>query len=72
MTMKNFITGIALFIFGIILYLCYNYFAGDSSSHFGMFSDGILLGLAIGIALIGIILVIIGLINLCKNKKGEK
>ncbi len=70
--MKNFITGIALFIFGIILYLCYNYFAGDSSSHFGMFSDGILLGLAIGIALIGIILVIIGLINLCKNKKGEK
>ena len=70
--MKNFITGIALFIFGIILYLCYNYFAGDSSCHFGMFSDGILLGLAIGIALIGIILVIIGLINLCKNKKGEK
>ena len=70
--MKNFIIGIALFIFGIILYLCYNYFAGDSSSHFGMFSDGILLGLAIGIALIGIILVIIGLINLCKNKKGEK
>ena len=70
--MKNFIIGIALFIFGIILYLCYNYFAGDSSSHFGMFSDGILLGLAIGIALIGIILVIIGLINLCKNKKGDK
>ena len=70
--MKNFITGIALFIFGIILYLCYNYFAGDGSSHFGMFSDGVLLGLAVGILLVGIILVIIGLINLCKNKKGEK
>ncbi len=74
--MKNLITGSVLFIFGIILYLCYNYFAGDCSSHFGMFSDGILLGLAIGILLVGIILVILGLINIYNRKrnikKGEK
>ena len=70
--MKNFIIGIALFIFGIILYLCYNYFAGDGSSHFGMFSDGVLLGLAVGILLVGIILVIIGLINICNRKRNSK
>ena len=73
--MKNFITGIGLFAFDIILYLCYNYFAGHSSSHFGMFSDGVLLGLAVGISLIGIIMAVIGLISICRNKnskKGEK
>ncbi len=70
--MKNFITGIALFIFGIILYLCYNYFAGDGSSHFGSFSDGVLLGLAIGILLVGIILVIKGLINIYNRKRNIK
>ena len=74
--MKNLITGSILLVFGITLCLCYNYFAGDGSSHFGMFSDGVLLGLAIGILLVGIILTIIGLINICNrernNKKGEK
>ena len=74
--MKNFITGSILFVLGIMVYLCYNYFVGDSSSHFGMFSDGVLRGLAIGILLIGIILVIIGLINIYNRKrnikKGEK
>lgn len=67
--MKNLITGSILFVFGIMLYLCYNYFAGDGSSNFGMFSDGVLLGLSIGISLIGIILAIIGFINICRNKK---
>ncbi len=70
--MKNLITGSILFVLGITLYLCYNYFAGDGSSHFGTFSDGVLLGLAIGILLVGIILVIIGLINIYNRKKGEK
>ena len=74
--MKNLIIGSILFVLGIILYLCYNYFAGDGSSHFGMFSDGVLLGLAIGILLVGIILVIKGLIRIYNRKrnikKGEK
>ena len=70
--MKNLISGSILFVLGITLYLCYNYFAGDGSSHFGMFSDGVLLGLAIGILLVGIILAIIGLINICKNKENKK
>ena len=70
--MKNFITGSILFVFDIILYLCYNYFAGNGSSYFGMFSDGILLGLAIGISLVGIVFIIIGLIDVCKKKKVDK
>ncbi len=70
--MKNLILGSILFVFGIILYLCYNYFAGDGSSHFGMFIDGVLLGFAIGIFLVGIILIIIGLIHIYKSKKNSK
>ena len=74
--MKNLITGSILFVLGITLYLCYNYFAGDGSSYFGTFSDGVLLGLAIGILLVGVMLVRIGLRKRWKKKekkkKGEK
>ena len=69
--MKKLIAGSVLCVLGIILYVCYKYFAGGSSSHFGMFSDGVLFGLAIGILLIGITFVIIGLVNIYKIKKNK-
>lgn len=69
--MKKLIAGSVLCVLGIILYVCYNYFAGGNSSHFGMFSDGVLLGLAISILLVGITFVIIGLVNIYKIKKNK-
>lgn len=50
--------GISIIILGNILYLSQTFFRGNGSS-FGEFSSGLLLGLALGINLIGIILLII-------------
>lgn len=51
--------GIALIILGNILYLAYTFFGGNETTPFSEFSSGLLLGLAVGINLIGIILLII-------------
>lgn len=51
--------GIALIILGNILYLAYTFFGGNETTPFSEFSSGLLLGLALGINLIGIILLII-------------
>ncbi|MDO4378688.1 MAG: hypothetical protein Q4C64_06005 [Erysipelotrichia bacterium] len=58
---KNTKLGIALIILGIILILAYFAFGGDETGSFGHFSQGILLGLSIGINLVGIILIVSGL-----------
>ena len=50
---------IALIILGNILYLAYTFFGGNETTPFSEFSSGLLLGLAVGINLIGIILLII-------------
>ena len=58
--------GIALIILGNILYLAYTFFGGNETTPFSEFSSGLLLGLAVGINLIGIILLII---YISKNKE---
>lgn len=54
--MKTLKSGISLITLGNLLYLLYIYFAGNESSSFGDFSNGVLLGLSIGCNFIGIIL----------------
>ena len=68
--MKRLLTEIVLLILGIILFICYLYFcSNDSSSDFSNFSDGLLLGLAIGIIVIGIIMFFVNFKKYFKNKK---
>lgn len=64
--MKEIKTGIFLIILGNLLYLAYIVFGGRSTSSFGDFSNGLLIGLSIGCNLIGIILVVA---YTSKNKK---
>ena len=52
-------TGIFLIIIGNVLYLSYIFFTGNETSSFGEFTNGLLLGLSVGMNLVGIILVII-------------
>ena len=52
-------TGILMIILGNILYLAYIFFCGNETTPFAEFSTGLLLGLAVGINLIGIILLIL-------------
>ena len=57
MKMKNLKTGTFLIILGNILYLAYIKFcSGESSSNFGDFSNGFLLGISISCNLVGIIM----------------
>lgn len=68
--MKRLLTEIGLLIVGIILFICYLYFYNNSlSSDFSNFSDGLLLGLAIGIIVIGIIMFFVNFKKYLKNKK---
>ncbi|MGI5897784.1 MAG: hypothetical protein ACOX6Q_01325 [Candidatus Dojkabacteria bacterium] len=57
--MKNIKVGISLIILGNILYILNEYFSGNETTAFGEFSQGLLLGLSVGMNLIGIILIII-------------
>ena len=57
--------GLLLVVLGNMLYISYIFF-GDSSSSFGDFTSGLLLGLSIGTNLLGIILIAMGM---GKNKK---
>ena len=61
-------TGIFLIILGNILYLSYIFFTGNETSSFGEFTNGLLLGLSVGINLVGIILLIL-YISKEKSKK---
>lgn len=61
-------SGIGLIILGEILYLILRYFIEEGTSDFSNFTQGILLGLSVGIKLIGVILV---LIYIVKDKKKE-
>ena len=61
-------TGIFLIILGNILYLSYIFFTGNETSSFGEFTNGLLLGLSVGINLIGILLLIL-YISKEKSKK---
>ena len=58
-------SGLLLVVLGNMLYISYIFF-GNSSSSFGDFTSGLLLGLSIGINLLGIILIAM---NMGKNKK---
>ena len=58
-------SGLLLVILGNMLYISYIFFGGSSSS-FGDFTSGLLLGLSIGTNLLGIILIAM---NMGKNKK---
>ena len=49
--------GIFLIILGNVLYLCYTFFGGKATSHFGDFASGVLLGISIAVNVLGIILV---------------
>ena len=61
-------TGIFLIILGNILYLAYTFFGGNETTPFSEFSSGLLLGLAIGVNLIGIILLVMYISKKEKNK----
>ncbi len=61
-------SGIGLIILGEILYLILRYFIEEGASDFSNFTQGVLLGLSVGIKLIGVILV---LIYIVKDKKKE-
>lgn len=63
--MKNFKTGISLIILGNLLNLAHIIFTCNETSDFGNFTSGILLGLAIGCNLVGIILTVA---NIPKDK----
>lgn len=65
--MKNLKTGITLIVLGNVLYVSKDFFADITSSFFGDFTEGLLLGLGVGINLIGIILVFVYM-----ARKGEK
>ena len=54
--------GLLLVVLGNMLYISYIFF-GDSSSSFGDFTSGLLLGLSIGTNLVGIILIAMSIRN---------
>ena len=54
--------GLLLVVLGNMLYISYISF-GDSSSSFGDFTSGLLLGLSIGTNLVGIILIAMSIRN---------
>ena len=58
--------GLLLVVLGNMLYISYIFF-GDSSSSFGDFTSGLLLGLSIGTNLLGIILIAMSIKN--NNRK---
>ena len=60
-----------LIILGEILSWALNYFASDTTSNFGEFTSGILLGLSVGMKLIGIILILILIIKYPKEEKNS-
>ena len=66
--MKQGQTGILMIIFGNILYLAYTFFCGNETTPFSEFSSGLLLGLSIGINLLGIILLVLYISKIEKNK----
>ena len=71
--MKKLIIEAFLFILGILLFICYLYFYNNSSSSdFSNFSDGLLLGLAIGIIVVGIIMFLVNFKKILKNKSDLK
>lgn len=51
--------GIFLIILGNLLYLAYTFFCSHETTPFAEFSSGLLLGLALGVNLVGIILLTI-------------
>lgn len=61
--------GLSLIILGNILYLLYIYFNSKEVSSFGEFTNGLLLGMSIGINLIGIILTAMYISKQDKNNK---
>ena len=61
-------TGILMMILGNVLYLSYIFFCGNETTPFGEFSSGLLLGLAVGINLTGIILLVL---YVSKNEKNK-
>ncbi len=61
-------TGILMIILGNILYLAYTFFCGNETTPFSEFSSGLLLGLSIGINLLGIILLVLYISKIEKNK----
>lgn len=68
--MKKYISGLSLIVLGLILFFAYLFFAGNAESSFGEFSNGLLLGLSLGIIFVGIILiVVIGIKSKRENKK---
>ena len=60
--------GILMIILGNVLYLAYTFFGGNEVTPFGEFSSGLLLGLAVGINLIGLILLVLYISKNDKNK----
>lgn len=54
--MKEYKSGLSLVIIGNLLYVVYLAFSKNSTSNFGDFSNGLLVGLSIGCNLIGIVL----------------
>jgi hypothetical protein len=65
--MKKLKVGIFLIVLGNILSLLNEYFTGNETTAFGDFTQGLLLGLSVGMNLIGIILIVVYV-----AKKGEK
>lgn len=65
--MKKLKVGIFLIVLGNILSLLNEYFTGKETTAFGDFTQGLLLGLSVGMNLIGIILIVVYI-----AKKGEK
>lgn len=61
-------TGILMIILGNVLYLAYTFFCGNETTSFDEFSSGLLLGLAVGVNLIGIILLVMYISKKEKNK----
>ncbi len=66
--MKELKTGISLILLGNLLYLAYIIFGGNATSSVGEFTEGLLVGLSIGINIIGIIL---SAIYISKNNKDK-
>lgn len=54
--MKEYKSGLSLVIIGNLLYIAYLAFSKNSTSNFGDFSNGLLVGLSIGCNFIGIVL----------------
>lgn len=65
-------SGISLIILGEILYLLLKYFIEEGISDFSNFTQGVLLGISVGIKLIGVILILVYLIKDRKSLKKKK